>query len=109
MLAAYAMLDFQTLTNIYADDFTYISNDGSTMTKARVVEMVRTAAFRVDSITVSDSRLRLYGTTAIITGIRRFYRAGKMLAEARYTEVWLNRNKRWQCVSGQLTPILDKK
>jgi hypothetical protein len=109
MLAAHVTLDFTTLAHMYADEYTYISNDGTMLTKSQVVEIVKTASFRVDSIPVSNSRVRMYGTTAVITGVRKFYRAGKLLATARYTEVWVNRNKRWQCVSGQLTPILEKK
>lgn len=109
MLEAHVMLDFTTLSHIYADEYTYIGNDGTMLTKNQVVEMVKSAAFRVDSIPVSNSRIRVYGSTAVITGIRKFYRAGKLLATTRYTEVWLNRNKRWQCVSGQLTPLQDKK
>ena len=108
MLWAYVMLDFSTLGQIYADDFTYIDNSGELMNKSKVVNMVRMASFRVDSIPVSNSRVRVYGNTAVISGVRRFYRAGKMLDEVRYTEVWVNRNRRWQCVSGQLTPIVEK-
>jgi hypothetical protein len=108
LLTAYVMLDFTTLNELYADDFFYISNDGALMNKRSVVEMVKTAMFRVDSIPVSNSRIRLYGNTAIVSGIRKFYRAGKKLAETRYAEVWVNRNRRWQCVSSQLTPILEK-
>lgn len=108
LLTAYVMLDFATLNELYADDFLYISNDGVLMNKRGVVEMVKTAMFRVDSIPVSNSRIRLYGNTAIVSGIRKFYRAGKKLAETRYAEVWVNRNRRWQCVSSQLTPIPGK-
>lgn len=108
MLTAHVMLDFSTLAQIYSDDYLYIDDDGSIFTKSQVVELVKLASFRVDSIPVSNSRVRSFGNTAVITGIRKFYRGGKLLATVRYTEVWANRNRRWQCVSGQVTPFQEK-
>lgn len=109
LLTAYVMLDFVALERLYADDYTYIDDDGELLTKKQVVHMVRTAAFRVDSIIVTNSRVRLYGNTAVVSGVRTFHRMGRILTVARYTEVWVNKNRRWLCVSGQLTNLPEKK
>lgn len=108
LLTAYVMLDFVSLERLYADDYTYINDNGELLNKKQVVEMVRTAAFRVDSIVVTNSRIRTYGNTAIISGVRTFHRLGRILNTARYTEVWVNKNRRWQCVSNQLTSLPGK-
>ena len=109
LLAAYVMLDFVTLERIYADDYTYIADDGELLTKKQVVDMIRNASFRVDSIVVTNSRIRTYGNTVVVSGVRTFHRLGRILTVARYTEVWVNKNRRWQCVSGQLTSLPEKK
>ncbi|MBX2992803.1 MAG: nuclear transport factor 2 family protein [Bacteroidetes bacterium] len=109
LLTAYVMLDFVSLERLYADDYTYIDDNGELLNKKQVVEMVRTAAFRVDSIVVTNSRIRTYGNTAIISGVRTFHRLGRILNIARYTEVWVNKNRRWQCVSNQLTSLPEQR
>ncbi len=109
ILMAYVMLDFTTLQKLYADEFVNINHDGTLQTKKQIVEMIRMATIRLDSIPVSDSQIRFYGNTAIITGIRTFHRAGKILGVVRYTDVWVNKRSQWQCVSGQLTPVPDRK
>ena len=109
MLMAYVMLDFSALNQVYGDEYTSTSYDGTVFTKKQVVEMVKSASLRLDSINVSDSKVRLYGNTAVIKGIRKYFRAGKNLGTVRYTEIWVNRGNRWQCVSGQLTSLQEKK
>lgn len=108
LLTAYVMLDFATLEKIYAPDFVNISYDGAVATKKEIVATIRNAVFRVDSIPVSDSRIRIFGSTAIVTGIRKYYRSGIKLNTVRYTEVWIKKGWQWQCVSGQLTMVQDK-
>ncbi len=109
MLMAYVMLDFSALNLVYGDEYTSTSYDGTVFTKKQVVEMVKSASLRLDSISVSDSKVKLYGNTAVVSGIRKYHRAGKILGTVRYTEVWVNRAGRWQCVSGQLTSFQEKK
>jgi hypothetical protein len=109
MLMAYVMLDFTALNNVYADEYTNTSYDGTVFTKKQVVEMVKSASLRLDSINVLDSKVKVYGSTAVVSGIRKYHRAGKILGTVRYTEVWVNRNNRWQCVSGQLTSLQERK
>lgn len=106
---AYVMLDFTTLQKLYADEFINVNHDGTLQTKKQIVEMIRMATIRLDSIPVSDSKIRFYGNTAVITGVRTYYRAGKILGVVRYTDVWVNKRNQWQCVSGQLTPVPDRK
>lgn len=109
LLMAFVMLDFTTLQKLYADEFVNINHDGTVQTKKQIVEMIRMATIRLDSIPVSDAHVRIYGNTAVMTGIRTYHRAGKVLGVVRYTDVWVNKRNQWQCVSGQLTPVTDRK
>jgi hypothetical protein len=109
MLMAYVLLDHSALSAIYADEYTNTSYDGTVFTKREVVDLVKNASLRLDSIPISDSKVKLLGNVAVITGVRKYWRAGKVLGVVRYTEVWINRNNRWQCLSGQLTSVQEKK
>ena len=109
MLMSYVLLDFATLDQVLADDYIGISQDGTIQNKKQVVEMVRTAAIRLDSIPVSEPKSRLFGNVALLTGIRKYYRAGRLLGVVRYSDVWELRRSSWQCSQSQLTSIIEKK
>jgi hypothetical protein len=105
MLMSYVLLDFMTLSHLLADDYTAIGYDGTVQTKRQVVESVRSAAIRVDSIPVSEPKSKLFGNVALLTGIRKYYRAGRIVGVVRYSEIWELRRSSWQCSKSQLTAI----
>lgn len=109
MLMSYVLLDFTTLDQMLADDYTNVSHDGAVLTKKQVVEMVKTAAMRVDSIPVSEPKAKLFGNVALLTGIRKYYRAGRLLCVVRYSEIWELHKSSWHCSQTQLTAITDRK
>ncbi len=109
MLMSYVLLDFATLNQVLADDYISISQDGTIQNKKQVVEIVKTAAIRLDSIPVSEPRAKLFGNVALLTGVRKYYRAGRLLGVVRYSEVWELRRSSWQCSQSQLTSIAEKK
>jgi peptidylprolyl isomerase len=111
---AYLKHDFDEMTRIEADDFTITYPDGSVRTKVEEVEAQKKAANRpADSSrtsAVEDERIRVYGTTAVLTGlfvINGGQQNTSAPVRARYTDVYVRRGGVWQVVASQLTAIPD--
>lgn len=102
---AVAKRDAATLNRLFADDFTAINNDGSFVDKAAMTEMLKSGHIQLDEIRTDEFKLRLYGTTAIVTGRATYIRNGKPLGTSSHTEVWAKRAGRWQAVSWVSIPL----
>ncbi len=97
--------DAATLNRIFADDFTALNSDGSFVTKAEMAEMVKAGKIKLDEIRSDEFKLRLYGTTAIVSGRSTYIRDGKEMGSSHHTEVWVKRAGVWKAVSWVSLPI----
>ena len=53
-----------------------------------------------------DMKARIYGSTGIVTGVSYFvYADGSEHSRARFTDVFIYRDRRWQAVAGHETPV----
>ncbi len=99
--------DVQALGQILADDYFIIDPDGQTSDKAETLEGFRSGAFKFEAITFSEFKVRLYGTTAVVTGgevVKGNYNGQSVSGSYRFTDVFARRGARWVAVSSQLTP-----
>lgn len=103
--AAVVKKDLATLNRIFADDFIAIKSDGGFVTKAEMVEMFSSGKIQLDEIRSDEFKLRLYGTTAVVTGRSTYIRAGKPLGASSHTEVWVKRAGIWKAVSWVSIPL----
>ena len=97
------------IEQILADDWSVTDLTGRVLKKADVLE----EAFgskdrRVVSMQIDDISVRPFGDWAIVTG--RTHAAGEYHGEAaevtlRFTDVFTNRNGRWQIVASQATLV----
>lgn len=105
---AFYARDIEFLENILADDFIVTYDDGTRGDKARELALAESFNQRVISATQDDFIVRAYGDTAVVwftlrvVGIRQGQEAEITL---RYTDVWVMRDGRWQCVSSQSTRV----
>ena len=105
---AFYARDVEFLESILADDFIVTYDDGARGDKARELALAESFNQRVISATQDDFIVRVYGDTAVVwftlrvVGIRQGQEAEITL---RYTDVWVMRDGRWQCVSSQSTRV----
>jgi ketosteroid isomerase-like protein len=100
--------DVEFIANILADEFIATYDDGSRGDKAK--ELALTAAFnqQVESAVQDDFTVKIYGDTGVVwltlhlVGIRQGQKAEVTF---RYTDVFVWRDGRWQCVSSQSTRV----
>ena len=59
--------DYAALEGLYAGDYMLVRPDGSVLNKQEVLHDLRSAGLRFHSIELSETKVRIYGTTAVLT------------------------------------------
>ena len=101
--------DAQALDHILTDDFILIDvMSGSEITKPAFLAFIGSGQIKIESIEPADNCLRLYQTTAIITG--RTQMKGQIgdapfAASSRYTHVFVDQRGEWRLATAQGTQI----
>jgi hypothetical protein len=92
---------------LYADDYSYIHSNGSVADKALELADVVSPDSKWTSVTLTDMKVRVYGGAAVVTGLETLLGSEKGFVPGprRFTDVWVNRNGRWQEVAGQSTIV----
>ena len=100
--------DVDVIDRLLADEFLGTYDDGSRGDKAREIDLVANFNQAVISAVQDDFRVAIYGDTAVVwftlhlVGLRQGQEAELTL---RYTDVWIRRDGRWQCVSAHSTRV----
>jgi ketosteroid isomerase-like protein len=105
---AYIKGDVAVLERVEADDIIQVDTDGNLFTKADDIAEVKAGIYKVKSWTREEMTIRPYGETAVVNGIARIqgtYKGRDFDNRSRSTEMWMKKDGRWQCVSGQSTRI----
>ena len=101
--------DAQVLDRILVDDFILIDvMSGSEIAKSPFLAFIGSGQIKFESIEPADNRVRLYQTTAIITG--RTQMKGQLgdapfAASSRYTHVFVDQRGEWRLATAQGTQI----
>jgi ketosteroid isomerase-like protein len=108
---AVANNDAGALDGLLADDWIIVDPDGSIVDKARFLGVIRSGALSHESMESTDLRVRLYGNTAVVTGLTAT--KGKFMGQdfasgERATDIFVKQADRWQCVFTQLTRFAKK-
>src|SRR6266403_3086115 len=103
--------DAEAVNQFLADDWIIVDPDGGIINKVRFLEVIRSGALSHELMESADSRVRLYGSTAVVTGLTTT--KGKFMGQdftscERATDIFVKENDRWQCVFTQLTRFTKK-
>lgn len=91
--------DSNTVTSLLADDFVIIDHDGKPVSRAEFITRLTENRLVLGAIKTADSKVRLYGTTAINQTRATFLRDGNTIGEAALTEVWVKVRGAWKLAS----------
>jgi ketosteroid isomerase-like protein len=100
--------DAAALERMTADDYTFITLRGELRTKAEIVRGFKSGSFHYDSREISELNVRVYGSTAVVTGRsnQKGQENGKDYSgDYRFTRVYSKQAGRWQTVALQTTLI----
>jgi len=100
--------DAAALERMTADDYSFITLRGELRTKAEIVQGFKSGSFHYDSREISELNVRIYGSTAVVTG--RSNQKGKengkdYSGDYRFTRVYSKQDGRWITVALQTTLI----
>lgn len=95
-----------------SDDYVRIASTGQMQTKAELIESMKKLGTYIEPYETSDVRIHAHGSTAIVTGhiVQRYREAGeRVVAELRYSDVWIRSDEGWFNISSQVSPIAIKR
>ena len=100
--------EFEALEIILSDEFTLIDLSGAILTKAALLAGLRSGDLAFESLQPEDISVRVYGSTALVTGrtvMRGTFKGGPFTFSSRYTHTYVNKSEEWYMVAAQGTPI----
>ena len=108
---AFYRKDVAFIGSILADEFVATYEDGSRGDKAKELALVSAFNQQVESAVQDEFTVKIYGETAVVwftlrlVGIKQGQKAELRL---QYTDVWVMRGGKWQCVSAHSTRLTAK-
>lgn len=102
----------ETLNRLLADDFMLIDVlSGSAIAKPVLLDALKSGLLKFEVIEPTDSNLRLYQGTAVITGRTKMkgeFGETPFAVHSRYTHVYVQQQGQWRLVAAQGTQVADE-
>jgi ketosteroid isomerase-like protein len=101
--------DAAALRLLYADEYMSTDQEGMVWNKARDIAIDTTGVSRLTAYKLDDVKVRFLGDVAVVTG--RNTSKGTLDGRPssgvfRFTDVFVRRDGRWQCVATQTTAVV---
>jgi ketosteroid isomerase-like protein len=103
--------DLEGIGRLVADDWIIIDPNGEIVDRTRFFEVIKSGALTHDTMDSEDFRVRVYGDSAVVTGITRTkgkFMGQEFSTQERATDVFVKRDGRWRCVLTHLTRFPKK-
>ena len=100
--------DVSALDSLLADDVTIFWGDGTADDKASMLALLRSGRLRYSQLDYENTRVRLFGRTAVVTGqarIREQSDSERRSYVVRVTRVYAHQQDRWRLVASQTTRV----
>jgi ketosteroid isomerase-like protein len=100
--------DGAALEKIYADEYLFTDEEGLVWNKTQDIANVTSGAYKPASYKFDDMKVRIYGDTAVVTGrnmVKATYKDKDISGPYRFTDVFVKRDGRWQCVATQAVRV----
>jgi ketosteroid isomerase-like protein len=107
-LAAILKRDVAAFGRFFADDAVLTTPDGSLQTKAQLLADIKSGDLVLESSSISDMKVRVYGAAAIVTYIttdKGKYKGQDISGRFRWTDTFVRGSGGWQIVAGHGTPV----
>ena len=108
LVKAWIAGDRATVDSVLAADWSVIDMTGHVLTKPQVMQEFGSGERRIESGSVDELNVRVFGDIAIVTGrsvLAGSYQGKSASVVQRFTDVFARRDRRWQAVASQGTQI----
>jgi ketosteroid isomerase-like protein len=105
---AIARNDAAALDQYEADDIVDTDPTGRVNDKAQDKKDLSSGDLKYESLEISDVKVHVYGNAAVATGtgnVKAIMKGQSISGTYRFTDTWVKRNGKWQCVASQGTKI----
>jgi ketosteroid isomerase-like protein len=99
---AYRERQFDVFASLLDEDFVITFEDGNIYSKTGYISFSATSSIRVDVAEMSDLKVRMHGSTAVVTGAyheRGVDKGGAYDYRDRFTDVWMKSGGKWLLVA----------
>jgi len=106
---AWPKRDAASMDRMLADDYMGTGTDGSVWTKDQILELVKSD--ERSSAVSDDWKVRVYGDVVVVMGRYTFkmqLEGKEVTGQERFTDTWVKRAGRWQCVAAHASRITQK-
>jgi len=103
--------DVAFLDRILAEDYMFTSPLGEVLTKAQTLAELKSGEDVVSSVVNHDMKVRVYGDAAVVTGhstYKEMVQGKDISGEYRWTDTWIKKGSRWQCVADHASSVAGK-
>ena len=108
---ALVKVDFATIDRIVAPDWILTTPDGVQHTKAEIDADLKSGKIKFESFKVDELNVRLYGNAAVLFGLtteKLSIEGQDMSGQNRFTDTFIKRDGKWQCVATHVTAVAKK-
>ncbi len=103
--------DVAELERIYADEYLFTDPEGVTWNKSQDLANTKSGASKITSFKMEDMKVHVYGGAAVVTGkaiLEGTFQGKDISGTHRFTDTFVKRAGRWQCVATQSTLVAKK-
>jgi uncharacterized protein (TIGR02246 family) len=104
--------DAKALDRLYSGDFIGVGPSGRVRTKAQVIADFTSGELKFQSITTDEVQVRVYGDTAVETGLSTMIGQDKgksVPRDTRFTRVWVKQEGNWRLVANHYSTVITQK
>jgi ketosteroid isomerase-like protein len=110
LIKAWVSHERETIDELLADDWAVTDPAGRHLTKTEVLAELDSGERKLESGTIDDVNVRLYGDTAVVTGRTLptgSYQGTSVSVKLRFTDVFVKQNGNWRAVASHATLIAE--
>jgi len=103
--------DTTTLQRLYADEYLFTDTGGDVWNKEQDIASIASGTYVGTSFNLDDMKVHIYRRVAVVTGsndMKATYNGKDISGKYRFTDVFVKRSGRWQCVATQSTLVPKK-
>lgn len=103
--------DANFFDRVYADNYTFVDPSGQLMSREQDLNDVKSGKLKFTSFDQSDVQTRVYGNTAIVTGvatIKGTYGDNDISGRYRWTDTFVRQNGQWKVAASQVNRIMEQ-
>jgi ketosteroid isomerase-like protein len=103
--------DLAFLDRILAEDWVFTDPEGAVSTKAQDLAALKSGEYVITSMVIDDMKARVYGDAAVVTGrstSKETFKGKDISGLYRWTDTWIKKAGRWQCVATHVSMIAQK-